>query len=63
MEKIKQMEEDKIKYLCRYSILMQLWFIIYGFTGNGIYDANESFFYFSSIAIMLTLENTIKKDK
>ena len=57
------MEEDKIKYLCRYSILMQLWFIIYGFTGNGIYDANESFFYFSSIAIMLTLENTIKKDK
>ena len=62
-KKIKQMEEDKIKYLCRYSILMQLWFIIYGFTGNGIYDANESFFYFSSIAIMLTLENTIKKDK
>lgn len=57
--KTRKIENSNIVYLCTYSILMQIWFIIYGYTGNGIYDANESFFYFSSIAMILSIDNNI----
>lgn len=43
-------------YLAIYSLAMQLWFVIYGFTGNGIYDANEMFFYISAVGIALSLK-------
>lgn len=52
---IKNICDYKMKYLWTYSVLMQIWFIAYGFTGNGIYDTNESFFYFSAVAIMLSI--------
>lgn len=38
-----------------YSIFIQLWFIIYGYSGNGIYDSNEFFFYVIAIAMMVAV--------
>lgn len=46
----------KVSYILIYSILIQLWFIIYGITGNGIYDLNETFMYFFGISIMISID-------
>lgn len=40
----------KLKYIMIYSLIIQIWFIVYGYTGNGIYDTNEFFFYVMAIA-------------
>lgn len=61
-KKIKTMDNKKYKYICNYALFMQIWFIVYGYTGNGIYDANETFFYFTSIGMILSLDNTLKKE-
>ena len=54
---VRKAEDAKIKYVYTYSLLLQIWFVVYGFTGNGIYDADETFFYFSAIAMMLAVKN------
>ena len=44
------------QYILNYAIALQIWYILYGFTGNGIYDANESFFYTMAIAMVSSLK-------
>lgn len=56
-------DNKTMRYVYLYSLLLQSWFIIYGFTGNGIYDTNETFFYFSAIAMMLSLRLELKNGK
>lgn len=45
---------EKVKYVYKYVLLIQCWFIIYGFTGNGMYDVVEMFVYMQGIAMMLS---------
>lgn len=52
---VKYMGDSEMFYVWKYSVLIQLWFIIYGFTGNGIYDVTEMFLYLTGVAMMLTL--------
>lgn len=47
-------------YILCYTIYLQLWFIIYGFTGNPLYGASQAFFYYSAVSMVLSL-NTWKK--
>lgn len=51
--------QSKFEYLMLHSIALQMWFIIYGFSGNGIYDANEFFLYTFSAVIMLSIKTAI----
>ena len=44
-------------YILSYSLYIQLWFIIYGFTGNPLYGAAQFFFYISGVAMMLSIKN------
>ena len=53
-------KEIRYVYLC--SLMMQIWFIVYGFTGNGIYDITESFIYFTAIANVLSIERKIERE-
>ncbi|MFR8171109.1 MAG: O-antigen ligase family protein [Marvinbryantia sp.] len=62
-KKVQSINKYNVTYIYTYSILMQLWFILYGFTGNGIYDANETFFYFSAVAMMLSINQYCSKYK
>lgn len=58
-----EVNNPSMRYVFLYSLLLQFWFIIYGFSGNGIYDANETFFYFSAIAMMLSLKYELNRCK
>lgn len=51
-----------LEYIILYSVAMQVWFILYGFTGNGIYDVNVFYFYISSIAMMLSVRISIYRN-
>ncbi|MFR8990744.1 MAG: O-antigen ligase family protein [Fusobacterium sp.] len=51
------------KKILSYSLLLQIWFICYCMTGNPLYGANQSFFYFSAIAMMFSLKIYIKRRK
>ena len=51
-----EQKDPLLRHVYLYALLLQFWFVIYGFSGNGIYDANETFFYFSEIAMMLSLK-------
>ncbi|MDY0339630.1 MAG: O-antigen ligase family protein [Coriobacteriia bacterium] len=42
-------------YVTTYSVAMQLWFIVYGFTGNGIYGWHEFFFYISAVSMAIAV--------
>lgn len=55
----RRLGQSKFEYLMLHSIAMQMWFIIYGFTGNGIYDANEFFLYTFAAVIMLSTKTAI----
>lgn len=46
----------------KYSLLMQIWFILYGFTGNGIYDVTEMFIYMSAVAMAIALRYEIRRN-
>ena len=46
--------KNEISHLVYYSLLLQIWFIIYGFTGNGIYDNNEFLMYIFSVSIIFS---------
>ena len=58
-----KLNDQSMRYVFLNSLLLQFWFIIYGFSGNGIYDANETFFYFSAIAMMLSLKMELNRRK
>lgn len=47
--------------LVMFSFYVQLAFLIYGFTGNGIYSANQFFIYVLSISMIHTLDRRHKK--
>ncbi len=51
------------KRILFYSIFVQMWFVLYGFSGNGIYDSNECFFYITAIAMALSVIQTKKLNK
>lgn len=49
-----------IDYILVSSLALQIWFIAYGFTGNGIYDANEMFFYVIALVMNLSARHAMK---
>lgn len=55
-KQLRRTDNMQFKYIMTYSLLIQGWFIIYGFSGNGIYDTNEFFFYVMSIAAMISVK-------
>ena len=50
----KQLDSTSVR-VSLYAIFVQIWFVIYGYSGNGIYDANEFFFYIMAIAMMIAV--------
>lgn len=42
------------------SLALQIWFVAYGFTGNGIYDTNEMFFYVIALVMNLSVRHAIR---
>lgn len=48
------------KYVLCYSLWLQVWFILYGLTGNPLYSASQAFFYFSAIAMRIALTQEIE---
>lgn len=56
-------KNKKCMYILCYSLYIQLWFIIYGFTGNPLYGAGQCFFYISAVAMMLSLKNYTRENK
>lgn len=56
--KNKKIKENKISmYIMSCSIYLQLWFLIYGFTGNPLYGASQTFLYYSAVAMMFAVRN------
>ena len=47
-------------YVLVVSLALQVWFIAYGFTGNGIYDANEMFFYVIALVMNLSVRHATR---
>lgn len=56
-KKIKEKKEKEKLYVLCYSLYLQLWFIIYGFTGNPLYGASQFFFYITAVAMMISVKN------
>lgn len=53
-------ENQKCLYILCYSLFIQVWFLVYGFTGNPLYGAGQFFFYISGVAMMISLKSYIK---
>lgn len=47
-------------FICIYSIFIQIWFIIYGFTGNPLYQPDLMFIYITSISITIPIKQKNK---
>ncbi|MGN0557018.1 MAG: O-antigen ligase family protein [Acutalibacteraceae bacterium] len=58
--KCRKCENTMFKYILGYSLLIQLWFIAYGWSGNGIYDFHEMFFYVTAISAALSARRGYK---
>lgn len=58
-DKIKDLHSKKVSYVYKFSIMIQVWFIIYGFSGNGIYDVTEMFIYMLGVAMIISLYKSI----
>ena len=56
---MRDMQDELGQYVMAFSIAMQVWFIVYGFTGNGIYDWHEFFFYISALAMMISVGTAV----
>ena len=50
-------------YVLVVSLALQIWFIAYGFTGNGIYDANEMFFYVIALVMNLSVRHPLRLEE
>jgi len=48
-------EEPVPRYVMICSVALQAWFIMYGFTGNGLYGWHELFVYISAVAMMISV--------
>ena len=57
--RVKKCGNIKLYYVYLYSLMIQLWVILYGFTGNIIYNADQTFIYFISIAMMISIEREL----
>lgn len=51
-----------LDYILVVSVALQLWFIVYGFTGNGIYDANEMFFYIVALVMSISARKQLASE-
>ncbi len=60
LRKVKKFEHE-VSHLMYYSIFLQLWFIVYGFTGNGIYDVNEFLLYIFAVSILMSCKRELRK--
>lgn len=57
----RRLEHEHVSdYVLVVSLALQIWFIAYGFTGNGIYDANEMFFYVIALVMNLSVRHALK---
>ena len=59
-KKLSKIREKEYGYVLCYSIFLQIWFIVYGATGNPLYGAGQSFFYIASIAMMMSVKHELK---
>lgn len=55
----RKIKDKKIIQLMYYSLYIQLWFIVYGLSGNPIYDASEFFIYILGVSILLSVCKSI----
>lgn len=54
-------QDTRCKSVLTYSLLMQIWFVCYCMTGNPLYGANQSFFYFGAVAMMISAKRYLKE--
>lgn len=59
-KKLRKIREKEYGYVLCYSVFLQIWFIVYGATGNPLYGAGQSFFYITSIAMMMSVKHELK---
>lgn len=50
-----------LKRIAMYSLMIQLWFVIYGYSGNGIFDTNEMYFYIMAVSLMYSATICVQK--
>lgn len=57
----RRLEHGRVSdYVLVVSLAFQIWFVAYGFTGNGIYDANEMFFYVIALVMNLSVRYSMR---
>lgn len=61
LKSVKNSTESHLYKNMMYSVVVQIWFILYGFSGNGVYDTNEAFLYVTAIAIMISTKIYLRK--
>lgn len=54
--RIRKTDNKILRRVIYFSFLLQIWFIIYGFSGNGIYDTNEFYIYILAITMMCEVD-------
>ena len=57
-----QQYDSQCEYILLVSLCLQGWFLGYGITGNGIYDANEMFFYVVALVMMQSVSSLLRQD-
>lgn len=62
LRSMKKADNKILIRLLSYSLMLQGWFIIYGFTGNGIYDVNEFLLYIFAVSILISCRNACIED-
>jgi len=60
LARLRRQGSGLLAYIITFSVAFQLWFIVYGFTGNGIYGWHEMFLYMSALAMMLSVRLTMR---
>jgi O-antigen ligase len=50
-------------HILSYSLFIQIWFIVYGTTGNPLYSAGQNFFYISAIAMMMSVNHYVRYNR
>ncbi len=59
---IKKIREHKqMGIILTYSLYTQIWFILYGLTGNPLYSAVEFYIYITAVSMMLSIKIVIKR--
>lgn len=55
----KEISNTIIKYLTYISFVLQVWFLIYGLSGNPLYVCSQTLVYFFAVTIMLSIKDRI----